>query len=58
MTATSTVEPIFSGPLYVRLAEELASQMAAGAFRPGDRLPGVRGLARQRRVSLATVLAA
>jgi len=58
MTATSTVEHHFAGPLYVRLAEELASQMATGALRPGDRLPGVRGLARQRRVSLATVLAA
>src|SRR6476659_8565059 len=55
MTATSTVERQIGGPLYVRLADELASQMAAGALRPGDRLPGVRGLASQRRVSLATV---
>jgi DNA-binding transcriptional MocR family regulator len=46
------------GPLYRRLADELGAQVSSGALRPGDRLPGVRGLARQRRVSLATVLAA
>lgn len=45
-------------PLYRQLADELAGQVANGALRPGDRLPGVRGLARQRRVSLSTVLAA
>ena len=32
--------------------------IATGALRPGDRLPGVRGLSLQRRVSLSTVLAA
>ena len=45
-------------PLYRQLADELAGMVANGALRPGDRLPGVRGLARQRRVSLSTVLAA
>src|SRR5690349_10206561 len=45
-------------PLYRQLADELSRMVANGALRPGDRLPGVRGLARQRRVSLSTVLAA
>lgn len=65
MSATSTVKrsrraagAVADGPLYRRLAEELAGLVTSGALRPGDRLPGVRGLARQRRVSLATVLAA
>jgi DNA-binding transcriptional MocR family regulator len=65
MGATSTVRKSVpapaapaAGPLYRRLAEELSELVARGALRPGDRLPGVRGLARQRRLSLATVLAA
>jgi DNA-binding transcriptional MocR family regulator len=45
-------------PLYRQLADELTEMIATGALRPGDRLPGVRGLSLQRRVSLSTVLAA
>jgi DNA-binding transcriptional MocR family regulator len=60
MTVTSTVHrrPKGPGPLYARLADELAGMALNGALRPGDRLPGVRAFARQRRVSLATALAA
>lgn len=45
-----------------RLFEQVAAHVAAlierGALRPGDRLPSVRRMARERRVSVATVLAA
>ena len=44
--------------LYHQLTDVLAQQIAEGAFRPGDRLPSIRSLARQRGLSLATVIAA
>lgn len=44
--------------LYVSLAQELAQGMAQGLYAAGDRLPGVRGLAQQRGVSIASVLSA
>ena len=44
--------------LYQQIAAELAKQIAAGIHSPGDRLPGVRGYAGQRGVSVATVVAA
>lgn len=44
--------------LYQQLAEELAAQIASGVYAPGERLPGVRGLARTRGVSVSTVVAA
>ena len=44
--------------LYQQIAAELAGQIAAGIHGPGDRLPGVRGHALQRGVSVATVVAA
>ena len=45
-------------PLYTQLAQQVAALIAAGALRPGERLPSVRELARERTVSVATVLAA
>jgi DNA-binding transcriptional MocR family regulator len=45
-----------SAPLYRRLFDELAGLIDGHALRPGDRLPSVRLYARQKRVSLATVL--
>ena len=42
--------------LYEKLAGELSESIARGVLRPGDRLPSVRLLARQRKVSVATVL--
>lgn len=44
--------------LYEKIAEDFASLIRAGTLRPGDRLPSVRQLRRQKGVSLATVLQA
>jgi DNA-binding transcriptional MocR family regulator len=44
--------------LYEELAEELTNLIATGALHPGDRLPSVRALSDQRRVSVSTVLQA
>lgn len=44
--------------LYQTLATELRALIEQGVYRPGERLPGVRQLQRQRKVSVATVLAA
>ena len=44
--------------LYRGLADQLAGLIGSGALRPGDRLPSVREMSRERRVSIATVLAA
>jgi DNA-binding transcriptional MocR family regulator len=44
--------------LYENLASDLAGLVAKGTLRPGDRLPSVRQLSLQRRVSVATVLQA
>jgi DNA-binding transcriptional MocR family regulator len=54
MSATATVE----SPLYVRIADNLAQQVARGALRPGDRVPSLRRLSRQQRVSMSTALQA
>lgn len=50
-TATDTL-------LFHRVAGDVASLIERGALRPGDRLPSIRRLSRERRVSIATVLAA
>lgn len=42
--------------LYQQLAEDLIAQIARGAYRAGDKLPGVRQLSQKRNVSVATVL--
>jgi DNA-binding transcriptional MocR family regulator len=44
--------------LYERVAGHVESLIAAGTLRSGDRLPSVRRFAREREVSIATVLAA
>lgn len=44
--------------LYEELADHLASLVAAGSLRPGDRLPSVRALAGQQGVSASTVVQA
>lgn len=41
-------------PTYARIAEALAEQIAAGTFRPGDRLPSVRRLTETMGVSATT----
>lgn len=44
--------------LYEAVAREFVAQLDSGAYRPGERLPGVRHYSRERGVSIATVLAA
>ena len=44
--------------LYERVAKKLAGQIDQGLYRPGDRLPGVRRLARQFGVSISTIVQA
>ncbi|MCB1933788.1 MAG: PLP-dependent aminotransferase family protein [Candidatus Accumulibacter sp.] len=43
---------------YEQLAEDLSSIIAGGNLRPGERLPSVRRLSRERRLSVSTVLQA
>ncbi|MBN8453997.1 PLP-dependent aminotransferase family protein [Accumulibacter sp.] len=43
---------------YEKLAEDLRGIIAAGNLRPGERLPSVRRLSRERRLSVSTVLQA
>jgi len=45
-------------PLYAELADSLQSLIEQGTLRPGARVPSVRVMSRQRRVSIATVLQA
>lgn len=44
--------------LYRELAGDLARQISEGVYVAGERLPGVRGMASERSVSIATVVAA
>lgn len=44
--------------LYQRIAQEIARDIERDLYRPGERLPGVRRLARQYQVSIATALEA
>ena len=44
--------------LYEQLAGELSAHIADRVFAPGDRLPSIRHLAQQKRLSVSTVLQA
>lgn len=44
--------------LYERVAEEIGALIERGTYRPGDRIPSVRALAAQRRISVNTALEA
>jgi len=44
--------------LYEQVASRIVAAIDSGTLRPGDRLPSVRGLSRQDRVSVSTVLQA
>ncbi|MBJ6724594.1 aminotransferase-like domain-containing protein [Geomesophilobacter sediminis] len=44
--------------LYEQVAERVAALVEQGTFQPGDRIPSVRGLSRQLKVSPSTVLEA
>jgi len=45
-------------PLYVQAADAVRARIAGGEFRPGDRLPSVRGLSDELGVNPATIVAA
>lgn len=45
-------------PLYQSIAGQIESAIASGALRPGDRLPSVRRLSQQHKVSMTTALQA
>lgn len=44
--------------LYERLADELGGLISSRVFAPGDRLPSIRHLAQQKRLSISTVMQA
>ncbi|MBN2388491.1 MAG: PLP-dependent aminotransferase family protein [Anaerolineales bacterium] len=50
--------PADKEPLYEQVANETALLIRSGTFRPGDRLPSVRKMSRQKKVSISTVLQA
>lgn len=45
-------------PLYLRISDRLAQQIASGVLRAGDRVPSLRRLSRDQRVSVSTALQA
>jgi DNA-binding transcriptional MocR family regulator len=55
MTETETLS---SAPIYTQLADELCLLIGNGQLLPGERLPSVRRLSRQKRVSATTAIAA
>ena len=57
MESTSSLKAEAS-PLYRELADQVLRLITRGTFRPGERIPSVRGLSRQRKVSITTVLEA
>ncbi len=44
--------------LYTQVADQLIQQIEDGVYKPGDKLPSVRAMAKQRSVSVSTVLTA
>jgi DNA-binding transcriptional MocR family regulator len=44
--------------LYMKVAQEFEGQIRTGALQPGERLPSVRSLSRNRKISASTVLQA
>lgn len=48
-------DPDLPGYVYLRLADHLSAEIAAGRLRPGSRLAGEQELARTHRVALGTV---
>ncbi len=58
MANLSRVEGARRTPRYQRIAEDIMASIETGALAGGTRLPSVRALARQRRVSAVTAVAA
>lgn len=55
---TSAAPLTDSTPLYLRISDSVTRQIASGALRAGDRVPSLRQLSRQLRVSITTALQA
>jgi len=53
-----TLDPVQTGPIYVRVAEAILTAVRAGQIQPGQALPGVRELADRLGVHRNTALAA
>src|SRR4030095_13516789 len=47
-----------TGVLYESVAHDISTLISSGTLNPGDRVPSVRHLSRQKRVSISTVLQA
>lgn len=47
-----------SAPLYVQIAESVIEQISNGTLRAGEKVPSIRRLSRQKRVSISTALQA
>ncbi len=45
-------------PLYLQLANNLEGMIESGTFQPGDRIPSVREMSKDQRVSISTVMEA
>ena len=56
--ATTPSAATATAPLYVQIAQAVSRQVSSGALRPGDRVPSLRQLSEQRRVSITTALQA
>jgi DNA-binding transcriptional MocR family regulator len=54
----SQAESLPAAPIYARLADELGALIGNGQLRAGERLPSVRRLSRQKRISATTAVAA
>src|SRR5579862_7442605 len=52
--ATAAAPP----PLYIQIAEEVIKQIENGTLRAGEKVPSIRRLSKQRRVSISTALQA
>ena len=52
------VRTIYEKPLYLQVADSVADLIAAGSLRAGDRVPSVRRLSGQQKVSVPTVFQA
>jgi DNA-binding transcriptional MocR family regulator len=52
------MKPVYETVLYESVARDISALVAAGTLLPGDRVPSVRHLSRQKRVSISTVLQA
>ena len=58
METVSTRPSETKNPLYLQLAHHIRNQIRNGSLRVGDKVPSIRSLRRQRRVSSSTVLQA